>query len=490
MRTDGKAPHFVLFDLSKLEPAAAMAFLGDRAQRGSSHHTHWIINPHRVKELLAAEGPGADFLRQRLDAGDRLLCPNPTGLDWAALFPSEAAAERRMIAELAGPGALPFLSQTSAVPPWLDGPALRPSPEGLWVHNGTAALLSWSSPGGAWWMVPGQALFTELPEGPWADVLEAPSSSPPAEKTPAPLAKKSLHAVGVLRRAENPTPLRRDVLYRSPDFPGLMDKDAVDSDESLGGIRKRQLVASMQGQTALKEDRLGVRFQGGRIVRVDDLAARAALCTDSATYLEWGGRKRPFAVTSAFSFEGDFSWGLRQNLVLSHDDLAESGRAVIDVYFVEESRELFAGCTVRWPRWRAPQTIASWAPLELSLFSVGTLSSRAVWPDGTGTDRLHRGERSGLLTGTDFVLADKQSVVVGFPQNQTPRPYHLPWKLERGRLVINPEGGYEPRSSADFEGIEEHFTLYLTLADGAKLPFSPTRKQASELIPPYVTDVD
>lgn len=490
MRSDGKAVSYLLFDLSKLDPAAAGAFLAELSRREISR-CHWVIAAARVGELLAAEGPGSAFLRERLASGDRLFCPNPTGLDWNTLFPSEASAERRIIAELAGPDAVPFLTETPRAPRWLTGPALRASTEGLWIHGEQDACVPWAKGGaGVWWIVPGQALLAELPEGPWGDVFDPRAPVRRIVTALSPAAKKPIQAVGVLRRADSPTPLRRRVLFRSQDFPGLMDKDVVDSEETLGGIRKRQLVASMQGQTSLNEDRLQVRFQGGRLVRVEDVAAKTVLCSGSATYMEWGGKKRPFTVTSAFSFEGDFSWGLRQNLVLNGDDLLEPGRAVIDVYFVEESRDLFAAVTVRWPKWKTPQTVQSWAPLELTLFSVGTLSSKAFWPDGSSDDQLHRGERSGILSGTDFVLADKAAAALGFPQNQTTRPYLLPWKLERGSLVVNPEGGYDAEPSTEFEGLEEHFTLYLNVAEGAKLPFGPTRKQATELIPPYVEAVN
>lgn len=485
----GKAPPFVLFDLSTLEPPAAAAFLAERAQRGLPSCAHWILSAPKAKDVLTADSDGSRFLQERLAAGDRLLCPNPTGLDWNTLFPVEAEAERRAVAEMAGDNALVFLSQTPTAPAWLAGVTLRASPEGLWVHNEAASLIPWASGGGgAWWVVPGQALFGELPEGPWGDLLQIAAVTAPAspEAVP-PAAKKAYHAVGVLRRAENPTPLRHAVLFHSADFPGLMDKDAVDSEETLGGIRKRQLVASMHGQTALREGQLAVRFQGGRLTRIED--GKTALCTGSASYVEWGSKKRPFAVVSAFSFEGDFSWGLRQNLVLAHEDLAEPGRAIIDIYFVEESRELFIAVTVRWPKWKAPHTVDSWAPFELTLFPADTLSTQTVWPDGRRADHLHRGERSGVLTGTDFVLTGKHSLVLGFPQNQTPRPHRLPWKLDHGHLVVNPEGGSAPTPSSSFEGIEEHFTFYTTTPEGAKLPFAPTRKQATELIPPYVVDV-
>ncbi len=483
----GNAASFVLFDLSTLEPAAAHALLSDLASKPVGR-AHWILAAAKVKAVLGGESPGARFLRDRLAAGDRLLCPNPTGLDWNTLFPSEAASELQALAELAGPEALPFLNETPVAPPWLGGTALRASPEGLWVHNGQVSLVAWASGGaGAWWVVPGQALVATLPALPWGDLLAVSNPSRSAVEPLPPVAKKPFHVVGVLRRAENPTPLRHAVLFRSADFPGLMDKDAVDSEETLGGIRRRQLVASMQGQTVLREGELTVRFQGGRLTRVDH--GGRELSSGAATYLEWSGKRHIFSVVSAFSFEGDFSWGLRQNLVLTHEDLSEPGRAIVDIYFVEESRELFAAVTVRWPRWKTPATVASWAPFELTLFAASAFSSRSLWPTGEGADQVHRGERLGVLCGTDFVFADKTSVAVGFPQNQTPRPYRLPWKLEKGRLVVNPEGGYTPKPSSEFEGIEEHFTLYFTPAEGAKLPFSPTRKQATELIPPYVIDV-
>jgi hypothetical protein len=106
----------------------------------------------------------------------------------------------------------------------------------------------------------------------------------------------------------------------------------------------------------------------------------------------------------------------------------------------------------------------------MTLFDLSwteSLTTRVVWPDGRSSDRLHRGRAAGVLAGTDFVFAaGKRSLVVGFPQNQTPRPYLLPWRLvrrwSRSRLVVNPEGGQAPLPSADFDGVEEHFSFYLT----------------------------
>jgi len=519
MRNEGKNPNFVFFDLSKLDASSAAAFLADRAQRTGSEalptnsRCHWIVAPMRSLDLLAAPGPGPTFLRERLALGDRLFCTNPTGFDWNHLFPSEAEQETKTLGALITHEVFLFLENTPQAPAWIADfgrPVFRASPEGLHVLKGSRKVcLPWASRDkgphhGVWWLVPGQALFSALPPQPWADlpthlnpVLDRARSFDPVGRPPtaaSPSGKLPLHQLGVLRRSTSPTPLHQAVLYRSQDYPGLGAKEAVDFEEALGGIRKRSLVANMQGQTDLQEQGFHIRFLGGRLSRIEDTRSGQVLCTGAETYLEWGGVRHRFAVNSAFSFEGDFSWGLRQSLVLDHDDLAEAGRAIIDYYFVEESREFFVALTVRWPRWKEPVTVHRWAPLELHLFDlplVEPLSTRVLWPDGRSSDRLHRGEASGLLTGTDFVFAaGKRSLVLGFPQNQTPRPHQLPWRLARGwpksRLIVSPEGGHGSRSSAEFDGLEEHFSFYLTLAEGARLPISVTRKQAIELIPPYV----
>lgn len=524
MRSEGKSPNFVFFDLSKLDASSAAAFLADWALRQGAEgipaggRCHWILAPMRSLDLLAAQGPGPAFLRERLAQGDRLFCTNPTGFDWNHLFPSEAEQEARTLGALIAHEVFLFLETTPVAPDWmtdLDRIVFRASPEGLSILQRTRKVcLPWASRDrmprrGVWWIVPGQALLTALPEAPWADLPDAlpglfdrpPRFKAPlkAQRAPTPAAKKVSVDLGILRRASTNTPLQQAVLFRSQDYPGLGTKEAVDFEETLGGIRKRSLVANMQGQTDLQEQDLRVRFQGGRLVRIEDAKTQTVLCSGADTYLEWEGGRHRFTVNSAFSFEGDYSWGLRQSLVLNHDDLAEPGRAILDYYFVEESREFFVAATVRWPRWNRPVEVTRWAALELTLFDlplVDPLTTRVLWPDGRSADRIHRGRASGLLTGTDFVFsAGKKSLVLGFPQNQTPRPHVLPWRLSRGwsrsRLVVNPEGGGAGhRPSSEFDGMEEHFSFYVTPTEGARLPFSVTRKQAVELIPPYVIPPD
>ena len=509
--------NFVLFDLSTLDSPSAVSYLTELARRTATRSLvlgevcHWIVSPVKSLDLLSAVGQGADFFRRRLDQGDRLLCSHPTGLDWQGLFPMEAEQEIRTLTALISRETHLFLQDSGTLPPWITKlvkPVFRPGPQGLSIHLGAdVRVVPWGrNRRGVWWIVPGQALVAPLPPLPWGDLV--PGKEPrfgwgsrqrfvPVPVEPGPQAKLALSRTAELRRSTSTSPLHQAILFRTQDYPGLGTKEAVDFEEALGGIRKRALVANMQGFTDFQEGGLKVRFQNGKLIGIEDSLRREKICRGSESALVWNGRKHPFVTNSAFSFEGDFSWGLRQSLVLDHEDLAVPGRLIIDFFFVEESREFLVAASVRWRRWKQPVTIEKWSVLELELLGPPrseALVTRSIWPDGRSHDLLHgRRPRRGELCGTDFTLSHgKTTLIVGFPQNQAPRPHYLPWRLSRNwgrnRLFINPEGGYRPRPSTEFEGIEEHFTFYLTRAEGAKLPFSVTRKQATELIPPYVME--
>lgn len=307
-------------------------------------------------------------------------------------------------------------------------------------------------------------------------------------------AKAALYQTAEQRRNPEHPSVRAGWLRAPEEFPGLGTREAVDFEESLGGVRKRALVANMQGQTTLGDAEFQVRFVGGRLTSIGRRGEPKLWCRGASTWLDWGRGRRAFSVNSAFSLEGDFSWGLRQSLVLDDPDLKEPARALIDYYFVEESRDFFVAVTVRWPRWHRPATVRAWAPLDLRLFAwpwTQSLTTREQWPQGERRDTLRRRVGAGVLEGTDFVLsAGRTGLVLGFPQNQTPRPHRLPWGVRTGWggrwLSVWPEGGRGPLPSGELEGREEHFSFYLSPAEGARLPFTVTRKQAAELIPPYL----
>jgi len=498
----GSSANFVFLDLSKVDSGTASSFfLHPPVPFDSlSNRVHWILPLTLAQAFL--DDPQTGFSR-RLDQGDVLCVANPSGRDWAALFPFEAEAEL----QAAGPlkdrlGAL-FLETTTAIPSWLTRstiPVYVPSADGLWFFKGPQQeFLPWVSPErprewGAWWIPLGRALLTKLPPLPWKTFPSDGSrkQTPPRPEVWSPEDKGAVAELAARRMVSS----SRDAgfLWRPASYPGLGVQGAVDNQESLGGIRKRSLIATMHGYSELHEGRLRVRFREGFFDSLEEASTGQKLIQAGRTFLQWNGRQHSFTLVSSFSFEGDYSWGLRQSLELNHPDLEAPGRAILDYFFVEDSPELMISITVLWPRWKAPALIEAWAPIELTLDALPrsvpwTIQSR--WPQGTPHEELVRQARSSVSEGTDFVVAcGHRSLALSFAQNQTPRPHRLSWsvvrKWNRRQLILRPEGGLRSGPSSQWDGVEEHFTLILSPGEAARIPFEPTRKQAMELVPPYV----
>lgn len=513
MSSPGKFPVLVFFDLSSLDQAALESILEELSLRQSQGAfpdrapCHWVVDPRQFAKLLTQDTPSARFVRDRDQKGDAFFPVNLSGQDWNHLFPDEALRDAEETAAVFGTDIPVFLKETAHRPPWL---AQVPYQVLLWekhreekvllaVSRGEARSLPLGSDGeGVRWIVPAQILLAALPPLPWTslgslqDDFKPHPHPEPAGLTPAD--KIRIHKTAELRREAPAKYSLKNIFSVNSEFPGLGTKEAVDFEETLGGIRKRALVASTQGTSDMREAGLAVRFQGGHLQRILG-AKEEVLCTSAASYLEWKGKRRTFRTNSAFTLAGDFSFGLRESLVLEDPDLAEPARMIIDYYFVEDSPEFFASVTVRWPRWKVPGPVSAWAPLELGLFPLKdrkALTCRTLWPDGKSDDVLLDTKKGqGLLSGTNFLFScGETALVLGFPQNQTPRPHRLSWRLGKEGsqkvLFVNPEGGTGPRPCEEWEGIEEHFSFYLALPQESRLPFLVTRKQASELIPPYI----
>lgn len=494
---------------------------------------HWILKPHQMARLWHQESSEGLFLKDRIvRQKDKLIPTTFSGLTPASLYPDEW---RRDVS-------LPYTHPTLGLSAWTaqpPGPVFCPEPplrddDGgadppeLWYRESTrigdrlvlrrGKEESWipilgpnaaehKSSGALWLDRPGfletlgridPVIAASEPQ----DLTRLPTQTLRSQENdsqaPSPAAKAAWDRVaGARRREEFPV---AGFFHRPEGFPGPGIKEAADSEETLGGIRKRTLVANMQGQTRLHNGPLEVLFRGGRLhgLRVaDQMGDRPrTLALGGRTWLRWEGRDRDFSTISAFSLEGDFSWGLRETLALDGPGIAKAGRLVADYFFVEESSAFFVSVSVRHPVWTKPQTIESWGLMEIPILEMASgqsLTVRSVWADGTVRERLlplRKGDHT--LRGCDFVVSagGGPAVIVGFPQNQTPRPQALPLRIRktrgRWRLFLNPEGGYEPRPSRDFEGWEEHFTFYIALWNGQKLPWSLSRKEAGELIAPFV----
>ncbi|NNM68216.1 MAG: hypothetical protein HKM06_09420 [Spirochaetales bacterium] len=502
MNRDHQSGRYLFIDLSDTPQSALIAFLEQAESRLTAPRcqgtVHWLFSNRQFKDFLepvpedSFSPDFADFFRRRKNLLDQFFVTNPSGFDWNALFPNEAAKDIEPCPSV--PTGV-WLKKSSFLPAWCRHEAVIASAkEGLHYGHGLSRwLLPWSKSeqAGVDWRIPGQILVSQWPVGTF-DPLPSTPRAPASLSSPfTPELKASFYQLGALR--SKPDSVRKLPLIENRQYPGLGDRDAVDFEQTLGGVRKRSLVANMQGVSDLREDPLRVVFQGGRLRRLVQAGNADSLIVGADSYVTWGRQKHSFRTINAFSFEGDFSWGLRENLILEHPDLATPGRLILDYFFVQESPEFFVSATVRWPRWRRPTSVEARAVLELEAFAwkrSQALTARSIWNDGSVEDYLAgRKAESRSSWGVEFQFsAGESALVLGFPQNQNSRPYNLEWKTRSARahrrLVLNPEGSWQPIDSDTLGGWEEHFSFFLSLP-GSAFPCSVSRKTASELIPPY-----
>jgi hypothetical protein len=500
MNRDHQPGRYLFIDLSDTPQSALIAFLEQAENRLTAPNcqgtVHWVLSNRQFKDFLSPAPADSlssdftDFFRRRKNLQDRFFVSNPSGFDWNALFPNEALQDAEP-SDIAGV----WLKKSSCLPPWCrHGAAIASSTEGLHYGHGPARwLIPWNKPGqmGVEWRIPGQILVSQWPSGTFDPLPSSTGTQPAPPCALTPEKKASFYDLGALR--SKPDSLRKSPLIENRQYPGLGDRDAVDFEQTLGGVRKRSLVANMQGVSDLREDPLRVVFQGGRLRRLVLADNSNSLIVGTDSYITWGRQKHSFRTINAFSFEGDFSWGLRENLILEHPDLEKPGRLILDYFFVQESPEFFVSATVRWPRWRRPTSVEARAVLELEAFvwkRSQALTARSIWNDGSVEDYL-AGRKAEFCTswGVEFQFsAGSSALVLGFPQNQNPRPYALEWKTRsartKRRLVLNPEGSWQAIDSDTLGGWEEHFSFFLALP-GRAFPCAISRKTASELIPPY-----
>ncbi len=489
-RDFGHTGRYLFFDLSEAASATLEPFFQQATVQLSPPHCRgpitWLFNTRQWKEWGtegAEESPARRFFAARPDE-DRFFLPNPGGWDWDALFPEEADRDLGASHE-----AGLWLRTSADIPEWCEREAVVFREDGvLWSHQGQRWILPWGGDQGVILKNPGQALIGDWPKGPFSPLPQQKGVRPGQgllALTPA--RKAALLKTSELRA--KPEADRKTPLNTNPEFPGLGYRDAVDFEESLGGVRKRSLVANMQGQTALREGPLTAKFLGGRLQSLTH--GETPLITGSHSYLTWGRHRHEFSTISAFSFEGDASWGLRESLLLTHEDLLEPGRLILDYFFVEDSPEFYIAASVRWPVWRKPTLIEERAILELDSLiysSKKALTVRSLWPDRHFDLLASRHPQKEVAQGIEFHFSAEPSLAVAFPQNQLPRPYRLPWKTKphfKGRqLILNPEGSWTQINSPELNGWEEHFSLCFEVPT-TTTPHKMTRKAAAELIPPY-----
>lgn len=263
----------------------------------------------------------------------------------------------------------------------------------------------------------------------------------------------------------------------------------------LGGIKERILVANMQGKADFREAGQVSHFQGGRFTGLSDQQEPQASTGKAQAFYTWEGKTYHFSTVSAFSLEGEESWGLRETLLLEGEPFVTPGRLTIDHFFVNDGPEFCISLTLRHPRFRQAGKVTGygafewlvmdWAPWEKIQVQIQDHHGEPEYRD------LSRDRKPQILRGAGFTFRKKNFALgLVFPQNQVPGPRQLPYRLGKlgGRtgLIINPEGVYGPVDSEDLDNWEEHFNFQVRLNPVAPLPLALTPQGLREFLPPFV----
>ncbi|OHD13054.1 MAG: hypothetical protein A2Z96_01375 [Spirochaetes bacterium GWB1_48_6] len=262
----------------------------------------------------------------------------------------------------------------------------------------------------------------------------------------------------------------------------------------LGGVKDRVLVANMQGITDFREAGQVAHFVGGRFTGISDQSAPKKKSGPARTFYSFEDKTYQFTTVSAFSMEGDQSWGLRETLLLEGEPFVTPGRLTLDHFFLNDSPDFCVSATLRHPRFRREGLCRGWGSFEWMVFTWAPWEKITVQILDHQPDKqpipLSRDKKSRILQGAGFVFRKKDiQISLIFPQNQGPGPHVLPYRFGkiggRSGLIINPEGAYGSLSSQELDNWEEHFNFQIRLNSPTLPDLRLTDQGRSEFIPPY-----
>lgn len=225
---------------------------------------------------------------------------------------------------------------------------------------------------------------------------------------------------------------------------------------SIKGVAKRNLAASMQGESQLNHHNLTLRLVQGRLASFPWGEAKHQAAGQVQSWIEVEGRKIFFVSVSSVAIEGDNSWGLRESLVAESPLFVQSGRLVVDYLFSDHTDELSVSLSVRWPVFRRPVTLTGWAPWELPLGTFGLFQKYEI--ETLDEDGWKPTRDLPVVARCLALRLSQQNAGLGFRffQGQSHRPHFLPIRKQGGTVWINPEGSYDSVDSRELEGYTEH----------------------------------
>jgi len=234
------------------------------------------------------------------------------------------------------------------------------------------------------------------------------------------------------------------------------------------------LVAAMGGLVALDGPGYTANFADGRFAGFQRKGRQLLAGQVAASFLTAGGRRCPFTLESAFSFEREDSSGLRTVLKSTLPNIADRVELVTHAYFPDRQKRLRLEMVLRFPALPPALQLEGLAPLELPLFRLARGERVQVTAELSEHARHAQTfpgeEEEALLYGTLFRFTREPggptvTLAPGSPAAAGVLP--LPLRVARSHrehlFLVNPYGSYTPVPASAYGGRTLRFALLLGL---------------------------
>ena len=260
--------------------------------------------------------------------------------------------------------------------------------------------------------------------------------------------------------------------------------------------RERTLIADMSGNAVLEDERFCANFSEGRLTGMSVDGSQVLSGKQVRSYLNLKGEEFHFTRISAFSFESNSLRGLREISRINAPYFDTEGSLMTDYFFVDGCSHLFADVTAKYPIFMSSELINSYGLFEFPVFEFSYRDNPAIeakYPNGERYRTAVLPEESFFpVPGNAIALCCRETcLTVSIPESEKNTIGVMPIRISRfGRrylISINPFGSYEALPSGELSGVQQHFTLMLSIESCDSLRYRPLRAEVyEELIPSWI----
>ncbi|WP_321991283.1 hypothetical protein [Marispirochaeta aestuarii] len=283
---------------------------------------------------------------------------------------------------------------------------------------------------------------------------------------------------------------RREIAWDKPKETRLLllsrafETDKAEEKRECGTlpVPERGLIAHMPGEVEMDEEDVAASFSHGELAGLSRGGTTGFIHAPSASWIETSGNLVRSRRIGSFSFQNSSIRGLRDSSVFESGEFLEPGRLVRDYFFAAGDPRLCISFFLFFPRCRPGVEIRSYGVCEIPFRSArGYPVGEVHYPDEGASPVPLDSASEGLLHGTAFSFKDETTTLSLVFADHQAKVRELPFKVNDGELCINPGGSYLGFPGKKLEGLQERFSIVLSLDPLS--PENPPLRSLASLLP-------